>query len=389
MLALRLVFGVLSLAIFVGINVYLYRRLVRDVTPRPWVRRAALGFMAFTVLMLPLARLGARGLLPPFWLSFAGVLGLGLALNTFMALVGFDFVRAVYERSRRRASAAAPTLENPERRLLLSRAVAAGALGTGGALTSFGVHQAWAPAAITEVPIHLPGLPKALDGFTIVQLSDIHVGAVIQERFLDQLVETANQAKGDLIAITGDLVDGSPAQLEPFVARLQRLQSRRGVYFCSGNHDYYSNWEAWAPRLTAFGWNVLRNRRVVIGDAGGSFDLLGVEDFGGPWGGGEYDLDLATQGRDPSRAAVLLAHQPKNLEAVADKNIGLQLSGHTHGGQLFPGNLIGQLMWHERNAGLSRTGPTWLYTSRGCGFVGPPMRIGAPPEVVKLVLVAS
>ncbi len=118
-------------------------------------------------------------------------------------------------------------------------------------------------------------------------------------------------------------------------------------------------------------------------------DLVGVDDWGGRWGRAGYDLDRATAGRDPSRASVLLAHQPHGLDLAAEKQLGLQLSGHTHGGQLFPGNLVADVIWGDRNTGLSQHQGTQLYTSRGCGFVGPPMRVGAPPEVVKLVLVAS
>jgi predicted MPP superfamily phosphohydrolase len=141
--------------------------------------------------------------------------------------------------------------------------------------------------------------------------------------------------------------------------------------------------------LPGFGMTVLRNRHVTIGDAGGSFDLIGVDDWGSRWFAGGYDLEQATAGRDPDRASVLLAHQPNGIEGAAEKRIGLQLSGHTHGGQMFPGNLVGELIWGPRNAGLSKLGNTQLYTSRGCGFVGPPVRVGAPPEVVKVVLVAA
>jgi uncharacterized protein len=217
----------------------------------------------------------------------------------------------------------------------------------------------------------------------------VHVGAIIQTKFLDMLVAEANRAKPDLVAITGDLVDGAPAQLGQYVARLRNLSSKHGTYFCSGNHDYYSGWERWAAALEGMDFTLLRNRHVRIGDAGASFDLLGVEDWGTRFGGGEYDLDAAMAGRDAERASVLLAHQPANLDVVASRGIGLQLSGHTHGGQIFPGTLIGSAIWGDRNTGLSRHGSTQLYTSRGCGFVGPPMRVGAPPEIVKLVLTSG
>ena len=172
-------------------------------------------------------------------------------------------------------------------------------------------------------------------------------------------------------------------------ARLRNLQSRFGTYFVSGNHDYYAGWEEWSRELEGIDFEVLRNRTVSIGDPGASFDLIGVDDYGARWAPNGYDLEAAVKGRDPERASVLMAHQPSGFELAAQKKIGLQLSGHTHGGQLFPGTLVGDVIWGRRNAGWSALDGSQIYTSRGCGFVGPPMRVGAPPEVVKIILVAG
>ncbi len=382
----RVVFGILTLVIFGGLNVFLYRRLVRDVTQSRGLRWLGVFCLVALTLVVPLVRIFGRDVLPDPRLT-GGVLGLwGVTLFTIMALAAVELVRAV----RRRVRAPAPPAPvDPARRQLLARMTAASAASIGAGLTGFGAYRAFEKPAITEVPVRLPGLPKALDGFSIVQLSDIHVGPVIQEKFLAQLVEVANEGKPDLLAITGDLVDGTPGQLGKFVGQLTRLNARYGRYFVSGNHDYYSGWNLWAPYIQGLGFQVLRNRFVTIGDAGASFDLIGVDDWGMRLTGSEYDLDKATAGRDESRASVLLAHQPNGLELVAAKKIGLQLSGHTHGGQLFPGTLIGSLVWGDRNAGFSMHDGTALYTSRGCGFVGPPVRVGAPPEVVKIILLAS
>lgn len=404
-MAFRIVFFVLTLGLFVGANVYLYRRLVQDVTGHPWLRRLGAAGMALAFLAVPALRFAFRDTAQHPAFATGVLLWWGVTIYTLMALLVAEaarwllFLRRAASPTSTAAEAAsglpgepdpapAPPVD-PSRRLFLSRATAAGALAVGGGITAFGSYRAFTPPAVSEVPILLPGLSKALDGFTIVQLSDIHIGAIIQERFLDQLVQTANAAKPDLVAITGDLVDGHPDSLGGFVARLRNLSSRHGTYFVSGNHDYYSGWETWAPLLPGAGMTVLRNRFVTIGDAGGSFDLIGVDDWGSRWGHGGYDLEQATAGREPDRPSVLLAHQPNGLEGVAAKRIGLQLSGHTHGGQMFPGNLIGEVIWGRRNAGLSKLDGTQLYTSRGCGFVGPPVRVGAPPEVVKLVLVAG
>ena len=387
MLWLRLLFGILTLAVFAGATFFVYRRTVVDTLESIWARRVLGTGLVLLFLAVPVTRFAFRGEMPPPMLTTVVLVGWGVFIYTLLALVFVEVGKWV---ARRRAKKVVPPVpESPERRLFLSRVAASGALVVGGGVGAFGSWRAFSPPAISEVPVKLPGLPKALDGFVIVQLSDIHVGAIIQEKFLDQLVSVANSAKPDLIALTGDLVDGSPDAIGRYVARLRNLQSRFGTYVVSGNHDYYAGWEEWSRELEGIDFEVLRNRTVTIGDPGASFDLIGVDDWGSRWAPNGYDLEAATKGRDLSRASVLMAHQPSGLELAAARKIGLQLSGHTHGGQLFPATIVGDLIWGSRNTGLSVLEGTQLYTSRGCGFVGPPMRVGAPPEVVKIILVAG
>ncbi|HVE81756.1 MAG TPA: metallophosphoesterase [Myxococcales bacterium] len=376
-------------------HLYVYRRLVRDVIASAPVRALArwlmivLGASAF--LIRPVARLFVGT--APAWVLTPFLVWLGVVLYLLLVTLALDGGRALFLRWRERQGRPVA----PERRAFLARSLAAGSALAGGGLGAFGTWSAFHPPEISEVPVALPGLPKALDGFTIVQLTDIHVGAVIQRRFLDELVARANAVKPDLIALTGDLVDGTPEQLGSAVAAIQNLRAPHGVFFVTGNHDYYSGVGPWIDVVTSLGLQPLRNRLVRIGDAGASFDLLGVDDWssrdgGDRWTGpadSRYDLEAAVRGRDPDRPSVLLAHQPTNMPEVSRHRIGLQLSGHTHGGQMFPGTGVARLIWSERTAGLSRQGNTWLYVSRGCGFVGPPMRVGSPPELVKIVLVAS
>lgn len=437
MTLLRVVVAVLALALLGGLNYFLYRRLVHDVTSSARLRRLGAGTMVAMTLLLPASRLLGVGH------PLARTVGLvvlgwwGLCLFTLFALVVMELIRVAYRlptaatavqaeaddttTTTKQASLGAPLAALEElgglpvpalpvsagvaavlvsdasrasssgaepvtRRRFVAQASAAGALLFGGGMSAFGAWRAFSPPEVTELALRLRGLPKAMEGFTLIQLSDLHIGPLIQERFVDRLVAQVNALDPDLVAITGDLVDGSPSQLGRFVARLGALRSRYGTSFVSGNHDYYSGWERWAPVLTSQGITVLRNRAVAIGEPGASFDLVGVDDWGSRYGRHGYDLDRATEGRDPDRASVLLAHQPNGLELAAGKGLGLQLSGHTHGGQIFPGNLVGEVIWGERNAGLSSYRDTLLYTSRGCGFVGPPMRVSAPPEIVKLVL---
>ncbi|WP_021780986.1 metallophosphoesterase [Myxococcus hansupus] len=284
-------------------------------------------------------------------------------------------------------AASAPV--DADRRRFLARATAGGAVLAAGGVTGFGMWSAFHPPVVNEVAVKLPGLPKALDGFTIVHLSDIHVGPVIRRRFMDELVRRCNDLRPDLMCITGDLVDGHVETLSPAVSALSELKSRHGAYFVTGNHEYYWNAAAWSDALERMGVQVLRNRHVRIGDAAASFDLLGVDD----WSAGKmgfqqsYDLGTAMAGRDVERASVLLAHQPSNWKVAAQQGVGLQLSGHTHGGQFFPFTLAVSAIW-EHDAGLFHEGDRHLYVSRGTGFWGPPLRVGAPPEIVRVTLLA-
>ncbi|GEN09948.1 hypothetical protein SAMN05443572_107146 [Myxococcus fulvus] len=377
-------------------HLYLYRRLVRELVRGRVGRLVAMVVLGLLTLLLGLRRTLLDAVPEQYerTVTVATYTWMGVALCLVLALGAFDLVRALLALSRRlqqrRATPlAAPSEEpiDPERRKFLGRALAGGAALAGGGLASYGHWRAFAPPMVTEVAIRIPKLPRALDGLSIVQLTDIHVGPFIQRRFMDELVRQANALKPDLFAITGDLVDGDVPTLGPSVAALRDLRSRYGSYFVTGNHDYYSGDVEWTTFLQSLDIQSLRNRHVRIGDAGASLDLVGVDDWSG-WKRRNqkgYDLDLALQGRDPERAAVLLAHQPANFKVAAERGMDLQISGHTHGGQLVPMTLLINFAW-EHVAGLYRHQDSHIYVSRGCGFWGPPMRVGSPPELVKLVL---
>lgn len=369
-------------------HLYLYRRLVRDT-----VRSRALRLLAVTVfLSMTLLLVFRRKLLDALPVEFADALSvasytwMGVALLLVIALLVLDLGRELVVLGQR-LCAPAPSPVDEERRRFLAQAVAGGAAVTGGGLAAYGSWRAFAPPMVTEVVLKVPKLPKALEGLSIVQLTDIHVGPFIQRRFMDELVRQANDLRPDLFAITGDLVDGDVPMLGGHVAALANLKSRFGSFFVTGNHDYYSGDEEWSAFLGTLGIQVLRNRHVRIGDSGGSLDLIGVDDWSGGRRRGKkgYDLDQALAGRDPDRASVLLAHQPANFRVAAERGVDVQISGHTHGGQLVPMTFFIGLAW-EHSAGLYQHGGSHLYVSRGCGFWGPPMRVGSPPELVKLVL---
>ncbi len=362
----------------------LWAWMVRDSQPPKWAHRV--GTIAFTGLAL-LAPLGWTVLLlfhtRPSQLFAVGIFTwLALSLVLFSVLVLLRVPVGLFDRVKKLDAG---------RRLLLVRAAAGTAsLVTGGsAVAAF--RTATGPAEISEHAIKLARLPAALSGLTIAQISDLHVGPTIREREVQRVVEQVNALKPDLVAITGDLVDGSVDQLRFATERLGSLRSRYGTFFVTGNHEFYSGVDAWKTELTRIGVRVLGNERVSVGDAA-SFDLAGVEDWTGLNTTGEgagSDVTKALEGRDPERALVLLAHQPRRdaIASYAKVGVGLSLSGHTHGGQLVPFNLLVRTMFPYL-AGLYEHEGMHVFVSRGTGYWGPPLRLGFPPEVTKLVLTA-
>jgi predicted MPP superfamily phosphohydrolase len=230
-----------------------------------------------------------------------------------------------------------------------------------------------------------------LEGFTIVQLSDIPMGEYVGASELAAAHALVRQAKPDLIVLTGDLLDRDPElapDLGAFVQKLAPL-AREGVVAISGNHDFYAGIDPTCSALSRAGARVLRNDGCVIGDSGGAFARLGVDDVMGPrFGGRGADLARAKRRLPVSRdlPSVLLCHNPRYFEE-AQGQVGLQLSGHTHGGQINLGVSPASLVLpHGFVAGLYQRKGSQLYVNRGFGTVGPPARIGAPPEVTRIVL---
>ncbi|HEY4625702.1 MAG TPA: metallophosphoesterase [Blastococcus sp.] len=277
---------------------------------------------------------------------------------------------------------------DPSRRLFLARslAVTAGAVALGTAGT--GAYVANSAPVVRRVPITLAGLDPALHGLRIVTFSDGHLSATYGGRRFERVVELVNAQRPDVVAIVGDLVDGDVSELREDVAPLADLVSDQGVYFVTGNHEYFVDTNAWLRYLPTLGVDVLRNERVAIRRGAATFDLAGIDDrtaasSGLPGHGA--NLDAALDGRDDSTPVVLLAHQPVMVEQAAAAGVDLQLSGHTHGGQLWPFDYAIRLD-QPAVEGLSRHGDTQLYVTAGAGYWGPPMRVGARPEVTVVEL---
>ncbi len=257
------------------------------------------------------------------------------------------------------------------------RTAAVAGVGAAAATVVYGlVHVARGPI-VRRVRIPLRSLPASAEGYTIVQLTDVHIGPILGDRFAAEVVAKVNALEPDLIVITGDLVDGHLHELRQHVEPLRGLKARDGVYAVTGNHEYYWNAGAWIEHLRSLGIQLLRNQHVTIHDA---FDLAGVDDSSA-----SEDLPRALAGRNPARPVVLLAHHPRTISRAAAAGVDLQLSGHTHGGQLLPLGWLARL-FDPRVAGLARFGSTWLYVSEGTGFWGPPMRVGTSSEIALLTL---
>ena len=244
---------------------------------------------------------------------------------------------------------------------------------------------------VVEIKIPVVDLPHALHGFSIAQISDVHVGPTIKRGFVEGIVRRVNELKADMIAVTGDLVDGSVQQLSAHTAPLAGLTARHGAYFVTGNHEYYSGERAWTEEIRRLGLRVLKNEHVVLNHDGASLILAGVTDYSA------HHFDPA-QRSDPAAALygapidagakVLLAHQPSSALAAANAGFDVQISGHTHGGQFWPWNLFVHF-FQPFSSGLHRLKNLWIYVSRGTGYWGPPNRFGVPSEITRIRLVPA
>ena len=260
--------------------------------------------------------------------------------------------------------------------------VGAAILGGSLGLTLVGMLQARRPRVV-HVTVPIRDLPGDLQGFRIAQLSDLHVGPTIRRRFVESVVRRTNGLAPDLVVVTGDVADGLVPELREHVAPLAGLVAPHGTFFVTGNHEYFWDVRGWTSELARLGVDVLQNEHRLVVHGNGRLLLAGVTDLSAA-----SDPAQALAGAPQSDVRVLLAHQPKSAYAARDAGFDLQLSGHTHGGQFFPFNLLVRL-FQPFVAGLHRLERMWLYVSRGTGYWGPPLRLLAPSEITLIELVAA
>ncbi|MEV4877956.1 metallophosphoesterase [Streptomyces cyaneofuscatus] len=285
------------------------------------------------------------------------------------------------ERAETGPTAPAPGITHPSRRLFVSRVVGGAAAAAGLATVGYGTASVLRGPSVKRITVPLAKLPRAAHGFRIAVVSDIHIGPILGRAHTRRIVDTINSTSPDLVAVVGDLVDGSVADLGSAAEPLAGLRARHGSFFVTGNHEYFSGAEQWVNHVRELGLIPLENARVEMG----GFDLAGVNDIAGETEGQGPDFVSALGDRDRGRAAVLLAHQPVVIHDAVEHGVDLQLSGHTHGGQLWPGNYLAELA-NPTVAGLERYGDTQLFVSRGAGAWGPPVRVGAPADITVVEL---
>lgn len=422
--------AVAVLALLALVHRYVWRRLVGDTTTAGSLPRRAGTVAAYVLPLLSVGALVSGRTGTPFWLqqvlAWPGYLWLAALLYLTLALLAGELVRPLLSRLlARRAGgapaatagatpapeaaagtvpvepvtaahgstvtttappasaplAAAPDPATPSRRLFVARAVGGAAAVAGLGTTGYGAYGVLRGPRVKRVAVPLTRLPRSAHGFRIAVVSDIHLGPVLGRAHTQRIVDAVNRTQPDLIAVVGDLVDGSVEDLGPAAEPLAGLRSRHGAFFVTGNHEYYSGAAEWVDHVRELGLHPLENARVEID----GFDLAGVNDIAGESEGQGPDFGRALGDRDRTRAAVLMAHQPVVIDEAVEHGVDLQLSGHTHGGQLWPGNYIAELS-NPTVAGLERYGDTQLYVTRGAGAWGPPVRVGAPSDITVVEL---
>ncbi len=374
-------------------HVYVALRLIGPLRTRGFWRYVLYALFALVTPLAPSVFLIDDYLSDAWLLSYlwAAWTYMGAFSTLFALLVARDltllFLRLVDVVMRKRAPATGILPRSAERRRFLMKASGGSLVGVTAALSGFGIGRARRVPAVLEVDVPIAGLPKAFDGYHIVQISDVHVGETIDKDFILPIVEAVTSLHPDLIAVTGDVVDGKVDKLRADISPLGYLRAKDGVLCVTGNHEYYSGVDAWCQHFEELGMSMLNNRHVMIERAGARMLVAGVTDIreGKNHPGHASDPRGALAGAAPHDFRILLAHQPKSAFEAAKLGYKLQLSGHTHGGQYFPWNLLVGLVQKPVTHGLGQHEGMWLYVSRGTCYWGPPIR-HVPAEITSLRL---
>ncbi|MEE4023729.1 metallophosphoesterase [Gordonia sp. PKS22-38] len=379
-----LLFAALFLAL---ITFWLHRRLVRATAlPRPW---SVVADVTLVVLWaLAVVGVGTGRVLDPARFripAFVGLTWMGAVLYLFLglAVVGIvSFIVRIFRRIRHTAGEDAA-----RRHLKVLRVATAGVVVVAVATTAYGVVEAARPQVVQQ-EVELARLPAGFDDVRVALISDLHVGPAHSAEFTQRVVDLVNEQRPDLIVIAGDVSDGTIDLVGADIAPLAELTAPLGVFGVSGNHEFYSDdGGAWLDEWEKVGVRTLRNERVTLERNGASIELAGIHDYTAPEPY-EPDLPATLTGLDPQQFVLLLAHEPLQADEASELGVAMQVSGHTHGGQMWPIQYLVPLQQPSLE-GLDQIGDTTLYTTRGAGAWGPPVRVGAPPEITMLTLRAE
>lgn len=393
----NIVFALIFISIPFFMLMYLGDRLILSPQITPPFDRLGWGLLFFAVFITPvnavINRLGFENQITDTitWIGFVfmGYISLILAFLVIrdVAWVGGAAVQKIitFGLSLFSDAPAAP-VSGRTRYLSILNTTNSGIYILAGFLTIYGVLKTRRIPQVKEVTIPCKDLPGDLEDLTIVQITDFHVSSTLKGPWVKGVVDSVNSLSPDIVFFTGDLVDGSVKSLKNDVAPLAGLTSRYGCYFVTGNHDYYSGCEKWLPEIKNLGFTVLTNEHIVITHGTGRLLVGGVPDYSaGNFNGSPSNPRQAIENAPDADLRILLAHQPKSIRQAAKAGFDLVITGHTHGGQYFPWQYFVKLD-QPYVAGLHIHENTQIYVSRGTGYWGPPLRIGAPPEITLIRL---
>jgi predicted MPP superfamily phosphohydrolase len=368
-----------TIALVALLHAYIGVRLVPDLGVSSFGQAIAVVLLAASAIFMPLSML-TRSLRREAAdrLAWIGFLFMGAFSSFFVVTLLRDLVLLL---SLPFPGAHSPQLRHVSAILAIALAIT---------MTAIGFFNARRRARVVRRDIPIAGLPAALDGFSIVQISDVHVGSTIKRGYVQAIVDAVNALEADAIAVTGDIVDGNVRDLGSHVEPLGKLRAKHGAFLVTGNHEYYSGEAQWTREFRRLGLQVLLNEHVALKRGDATLVLAGVTDYTAHHFNPNHRSDpaAALAGAPPAQAKVLLAHQPRSAPAAAAAGFDLQLSGHTHGGQFWPWNHFVRFQ-QPYTAGLHRLNKLWIYISRGTGYWGPPKRFGAPSEITHLRLVRA
>ncbi|SDI64733.1 hypothetical protein SAMN05192558_106127 [Actinokineospora alba] len=379
-----MVFLLIALLVVAVLHAYVWKRLVLDVARTPRFRKAGTIALAVLAVLLVAALVLPRriGIDAARWIVWPGYLWFAVLFYLFVVLLVLEIPRLVANRWPKAKAT------DESRRLFLARGAAVVAAVAAPATVGAGMVSALSAPDVKRFTVPIRRLDPSFAGFRIAVVSDIHLGPILGRAHTERLVRMINETQPDLVAMVGDLADGTVEELGHAAEPLRDLVSREGTFFVTGNHEYYSGHQQWITELERLGLHYLRNTRTPITRAGKTFDLAGITDVTGKQFDDGPDVVGALRGRDETTPAVLLAHQPVQVTDAARAGVDLQLSGHTHGGQLYPFHHVVGLA-QPAVSGLSKVDDTWLYVTNGAGFWGPPVRVGAAPDITVLELASA